>query len=256
VKFDNNGDTIWWKGENGIGDGDDEAISACVDSLGNVFVTGTSVGTQTQKDIVVAKYDMNGNSIWNLEWNSLASLDDVPVDIKVDNAGDVYIGGVAQPDTFADSKDYITLKMSTDGWLVWEKQYSRAGINNGRDELRGIAVKNNKVCVTGTSAVSSIDDDAVTICYNTVDGTQLWLKNFSGGSGNDRGNCITTDTPGNFIVAGKSNNGSDHDFLTLKYNDAGTLLWSKLFDAPSQRDDEAFCITVDPASNIYVSGVM
>ncbi len=255
VKFDANGDTLWWRTKNGSSNDNDEAISVCVDAHGNVFVVGYRTDDETQDDILVVKYDQSGFNLWDTTWNSVASLDDVPVDVKVDNAGDIYVAGIAEPDSFMGSNDFITLKYSTTGALLWQQQYSRQGVIGGKDEIRGIALgNNNNVCVTGRSE-SLFDDDMLTICYDNTTGAQIWIHVYNSGNGNDRSNCIVSDASGNFIVAGRNDNGHNDDFRIIKYNSGGLIQWIRFYNSPSNKDDEALCITTDQSENVYVSGI-
>ncbi len=77
----------------------------------------------------------------------------------------------------------------------------------------------------------------------------------------DTANGITIDSSGNIYVAGRSNNGSDWDFLARKYDANGDLdtTWGDgdsgmVFYDSGTGDDKAFAITLDSAGNIYVAG--
>jgi len=48
---------------NGSGNGDDFANTVAVDTIGNVYITGSSVGTGTADDIVTIKYSQTPNSV-------------------------------------------------------------------------------------------------------------------------------------------------------------------------------------------------
>jgi hypothetical protein len=56
VKYDSLGNVIWYARYYGPGNGDDEARSIALDSLGNVYVTGSSQGSGTSKDYATVKY--------------------------------------------------------------------------------------------------------------------------------------------------------------------------------------------------------
>lgn len=254
VKFNSNGDTLWWKTKNGTAKGDDEALTTGVDASGNVFVAGYSDEGVHRNDIRIIKYDPNGTVLWDTLWNSPTSLDDVPVDLKIDGSGNCIIGGVVKPDTASGSRDYITLKYDPNGVLLWSQQYSNPAVTSGKDELTGLTLDTiGDVYVTGRS-FNGVNDDFVTIKYNRTLGTQSWLRTYNAGK-NDRAKAIITDHAGNIIVTGESDNGSNYDFRTVKYDNTGNFIWTKFYNGPSNQDDIPAAIAVDESDNVIVTGV-
>ncbi|HTW91926.1 MAG TPA: SBBP repeat-containing protein [bacterium] len=59
-----NGDTAWTALYNGTGYGNDMGRALAVDSLGNVYVAGQSLGNGTGYDAVTLKYDSSGHLLW------------------------------------------------------------------------------------------------------------------------------------------------------------------------------------------------
>ncbi|MBK8362400.1 MAG: T9SS type A sorting domain-containing protein [Bacteroidetes bacterium] len=251
VKMDANGDTIWTRTKNGKNAGDDEAVSAVVDGSGNIFVVGSSDGGNSNLDILLLKYDASGNRLFDTTWNSPAYFDDIPVAMAMDPSGNIIIGGNAEPDTVSGSNHYVTLKYSPAGSLLWATEFSRTG---AKHEMTGLVVDGSgDVYVTGRSA-SLVDDDFATIKYSGANGSQLWLQVYNSGNGNDRAAAIILDNAGDVIVTGRSKSANNDDFRTVKYSGAGSLLWSKFYNAPANQDDRALAIGVDATNNIYVTG--
>jgi len=254
VKFDANGDTLWWATKNGKNSGNDEANFVAVDALGNVYVAGYSDGGITEDDIMLVKYNSSGVKQWDTTWNSPASLDDIPTDMGLDGNGNIFICGNAEPDTVSGSMDYITLKFSPSGGLLWQVQYSRNGVTSGKDEAAALDLDSNDDCfVTGRSYNSS-DDDMVTFKYDGASGAVLFTQIYNGGSGDDRGVDVAVDNAEDVIVTGRSDNGSNQDFRTLKYSNAGGVLWSKFYNGPANQNDRPVKIAIDPSNNVYIAG--
>src|SRR5680860_118360 len=58
-------------------------------------------------------------------------------------------------------------------------------------------------------------------------GVELWTNLYDGGvAGIDVATGIAVDSAGNVVVSGRSYNGTDFDFIVLKYNSNGEPLWS------------------------------
>ena len=64
VKYSGMGEQLWVRTYNGPANGRDEANSAAVDELGNVYVTGFSAGIGTERDYVTVKYNAEGVEQW------------------------------------------------------------------------------------------------------------------------------------------------------------------------------------------------
>ena len=69
------------------------AKAITVDRLGNVYVTGQSVGSGTSFDYATVKYTPAGEEQWVERFNSANNQSDGAVAIAVDNAGNVYVTG-------------------------------------------------------------------------------------------------------------------------------------------------------------------
>jgi uncharacterized delta-60 repeat protein len=86
---------------------------------------------------------------------------------------------------------------------------------------------------------------------------QQWVARFNG-SGNtyDGSNISKIDKYGNIYVSGFSDGtGGNMDFALLKYNSAGVLQWSQVYDSPSQGTDDCYWMTLDGDGNVYQSGI-
>lgn len=64
---------------------------------------------------------------------------------------------------------------------------------------------------------------------------------------------VKVDDSGNVYVVGAIQNGDSTNFLTIKYDPAGTMLWSRTYDSGSYGNSAAG-VAVDRSGNIYVTG--
>lgn len=136
------------------------------------------------------------------------------------------------------------------------KRYNGPG--NNWDEGKAIAVDNNgNVYVTGVSYGNGTGEDYVIIKYNSA-GSQQWVARYNSGeprNADDAAFRIALDSDGNVYVTGRSYTSSnDDDYLTIKYNQNGNLLWSKRYNGPASSCDCPHAMVIDNNGNLYVTG--
>ena len=149
IKYDSDGNQIWVARYNGPSDDADLAEAIAVDGSGNVYVTGSSVGTSTGYDYVTIKYDTNGNELWVARYDGPDEYHDHALAIAIGEGGDVYVTGMSR----GRGLDYATLKYDSDGNQLWVARYS--GPRCKWDKANAIAVDGSgNVYVTGSSAAT------------------------------------------------------------------------------------------------------
>lgn len=85
---------------------------------------------------------------------------------------------------------------------------------------------------------------------------QEWVVRYDGpGHGVDWSMAIAVDDSSNVYVTGGSRGiGTDDDYATIKYNDAGVEQWVERYNGPGNAVDYANAIVVDYAGHVYVTG--
>ena len=244
---------LWESRFTSSGQSSDIAKKLTIDVAGNVYVTGTSYTNSTNGfDIVTIKYNSFGVQQWTAIFNGAGNGLDEARDIKVDNAGNVYVTGFTA--TTASNFDYITLKYDAAGTQLWAVSYN--GSANGFDEAYALEVDAaGNVYVTGGSDVSSQGSNFMTIKYNTS-GVQQWIRGYNGpGNSIDAATQLVLDNMGNVYVSGHSfGSGTDLDIATIKYDNAGTQLFVSRYNGTQNSFDIPASLFVDNAQNVYVAG--
>lgn len=233
IKFNSSGDTLWTRSFDGSGNGNDEATDLAFDNTGNIIAIG-STKTKTGKDLATYKLDVSGNMLWMMTYNNGASLDDYGVKVVCDASGNIYTGGYGYNSNL--NNDYLIIKYSSAG--VQLNTVSFDGADQLDDVLNDMAIDaSGNILVTGKSRTAANKDDYATVKYNSSLVAQ-WSKTLDQAGKTDRATGIFVDGSGNVYVTGRSSNGSDDDFVTVKYNAAnGTQAWIKTYD--SGGDDQA-----------------
>lgn len=254
VKYDLNGNVAWVMVYNGPADYSDAAMAIALDGNGDAYVTGASVVNLPSSDIVTIKYGgLYGNELWRRNYNGTGNGADVPLAMVVDGSNNVCVTGRSWNGT---STDFVTLKYTSNGTLLWVRTYN--GLGDDDDVAWGIDVDANKnIYVTGNSDTDpslSSNDDIVAIKYDSL-GNQIWVRSYNNAQANssDDPSAIAVAANGNVYVCGSTSNGSTTDFLTICYSSNGDQLWVKKYEVPGFVDFAAD-LAVDSASNVYVTG--
>lgn len=234
----------WAKRLNSSGTNNDYVYAMSYDPLGNVYITGGG-----GSNYLTVKYSPEGTVLWLAVYNGPANDGDYGTAIAVDNAGNVYVTGRS----FGNSTgtDFATIKYDASGTQLWLQRYN--GTNNDDDAPVSIAVDaSGNVYAGGWSSGTTTGIDYTIVKYSAA-GSQVWVKTYNGPeSGNDFMNVMIMDNSGNIYATGRSRGSASDDFATVKFNSAGTLLWSARYQGGGT--DEAVGLTVDQQGSVIVTG--
>ncbi len=226
---------------------------------------GTASVDKGGSDVWVANIDAAGNIIW--ETTIGGTLNDYPKEILKGSDNAIYIVGYSKSNdqditVNKGDDDILLVKLSTSGNLIWAKTYG----GTDRDRGETIIQKANGNLLIG--AMSSSSNGDVSNNYGSFDnlimeidtaGNVLWEKNY-GGTGTEQIRDIKPLLDGNFIMTGlstssnndsPSNNGS-YDYLTIKFNDTGAVIWSDAIGGSSLDFAESILPLSD--SSIIIGG--
>ena len=240
VKYNSAGVQQWSVIYNGPSNDYDEPFGLVADASGNIYVTGMSYSAITNYDIILVKYNSSGIEQWVRSWSNAGSLSDIPNDITIDVAGNIYITGESSITT---SSNYITLKYNSAGSLQWAKQYNAGTAHCIEADAAG------NVYVTGQGEFTTSGSDFLTIKYNSV-GDSLWVRRYGSVDFNERPTAFALDQNGNCYITGTVTPGNTSGFLTVKYNTAGVQQWVAGNDSANKPED----VEVDILGNVYVTG--
>ncbi len=272
-----------WANQAG-GSGNDIGFGVAADGVGNIYVAGVFNGTASfgttnvvgagSDDIFIAKYD----SVGALQWVRSAggTAGDQGWSMGVDGAGNAYVSGMFQGTatfgntnvTSAGGSDIFIAKYDPTGVFQWVRKAGGTGSDLSTKAAVDLA---GNVFLTGsftgtasfgsTNLVAAGGRDIFVAKYDR-DGVFQWVQQ-AGGSGDDEGTAINTDTNGNCYVGGKFHNTANFsgsslvsaggfDAFISKYNSAGVLQWVQ--KAGGTLDDLCQDIAVDGSGNIFVTG--
>jgi hypothetical protein len=283
ASFDGDGAHRWSRSAGSPGS---EALRrVAVDSNGDVLVTGdtsgaidlgggllSSVGDQ---DVVVAKYDSDGNHQWSAIYKS--AQQQVGLHCAFDSAGEVILSGVFRGSidlgggdmSSAGTTDIYLAKLDADGKHLWSKRFGDAGA----DYVAAAVVDGDDAIIHagsffgdlnyGGATLTSAGGHDVFVAKLDGDGGHLWSKRFGDG-GDQRTEAAATTGDGRVLIGGHFNGaidfggdvltsgGTTDAFVAVLDGDGGHL-WSRSFFGPNT--DRVNAIAVDPDGNVLVAGV-
>ncbi len=250
VKYDANGNEVWVKRfDSGTG-GDDYSQALRVDGNGNVYVTGSSFGSNTGSDYVTVKYDAAGNQLWVQRY-----IDGNAISLELDGSGNVYVTGNSYSISNGDitGTDYVLVKYDANGNQLWAKRYDSG--SGSYDNVSALAVDGGgNIYVTGRSWSPAVGDDYLTVKYD-ANGNEQWAKRYDSGGDYDYTRSVAVDGSGNVYVMGESSSpATAGDYVIVKYDANGNEQWAKRYDSGSGRYDYAFALAIDGSGNVYVTG--
>lgn len=158
------GNNIWeYKIMGDVAFGQNYAAGIKLDQQGNVLVLGTVENTASNFDIVLTKLSPTGTLIWKKTYNNLYNTADGASDLVIDGNLNIYVTGKTKD--ASGKNDFITLKYSSSGTLMWNIKYN--GTLNWNDYALKIGIDNlNDVYVSGNSSDSTLYYSMMTVKYS------------------------------------------------------------------------------------------
>lgn len=252
IKYDSSGVQQWVAKYNGPENSLDYAYDLIVDTFGNVYVTGESVGLDKMYDYATIKYNSEGAQQWVLRYNGPGNGNDHATAMAMDEWGNIYVTGKSWDPVTA--SDYVTVKYDSKGIQLWAVRDSGPG--NSLDYAYKLVIdKSGDVYVTGYSECLSTGRDYTTVKYNSK-GTQEWVARYNGpANGDDSPIAMAVDDSANVYVTGSSIGSYGwSDYATVKYNSTGVEQWVARYVGSGYYATTPKDLVLDNSGSVYVTG--
>jgi hypothetical protein len=192
---------------NGITNGNHQALKMAFDSGGNIYVLGVSANANTNTGYVAVKYAPNGNQVWAARYDSTNFPAATPAGFVLDTSNAVILTGNA-----------VTLKDDANGNLLWTEPYNGTAISVDPGQ---------NVYITGVSGT-------FTTMKLNPNGSNIWSETWTYGGQQNLSQAIAVDISSNVYVAGLESRSISRsiyqDVGVLKYDVNGNQLWVNSID--------------------------
>lgn len=188
---------------------------------------------------------------WIQRYNSPGNLNEDLIDMVQDKYGNTFItGNVGSP------TDIITLKYNSSGNLLWSRIYN--GPANRGDEAVKINVDDSGFVYVAGDSFNYIEfNNYLTIKYSSA-GDIIWIRELENNdSTGDVPRDMVLDDSANIYITGRGNSCAicPSDYITIKYDRNGNLLWKKNYHGEGYFSNYAWTLTVDKSNRVIVSGM-
>jgi hypothetical protein len=251
IKYGPDGSVAWVRRYNGPASDADVGTAVAVDSANNVYVTGPSIGEETEWDVCTIKYSPAGAQLWVNRWDGRKHRADGSTDIAIDSNDRAYVTGYTYRN--ADDTDFVTIAYGKYGGIRWEDRYD--GPEEALDVAWAIAIDGNGVYVAGSSEGEGTGYDYCIIRY-LRDGTVSFARRYIGpAGGDDMVNDIAAANGRAYVTGFSEGEGTGGDYLTIAYGGRGVVKWTNRYNGPSAGFDQGNAVGVCPATgNVFVTG--
>ncbi|MGD0424773.1 MAG: SBBP repeat-containing protein [Candidatus Bathyarchaeia archaeon] len=237
-----------------------------IDNAGNIALTGSTASFGQGGSIAyLFKFDPTGKRLCFLTWGpqdyntqpnggtgSGAGSDTFGYGVAFDSSNNMYWTGTTMAENH-ETYDVFLIKYDSSCNQVYEVGWGGAGNDIGR----GVAVDaSDNVYVTGStgsfgSGQGFVTSDIFLLKYGPS-GESQWSRTW-GGLQNDYGTGVTVDSVGNVYVVGSTESyGPQSQFVLLKYDPYGNLLYQKVWGGPQANYGTG--VAVDSGDNVYMTG--
>lgn len=171
IKYNSSGNRIWVKTYKGPGGLNDAANDIIIDKEGFIYVAGYSSGVVTNKDMIIIKYDKNGNQIWIKTYSGSGNIDDQIDAIKIDSQNNIIVAGTIYVN--GNKQDCIIIKYDKNGNQIWAKSYDDSQHGDNYGQVLAIDSEDNIYVGGYESFFNTSQSNFFTIKYDS-NANKLW----------------------------------------------------------------------------------
>jgi hypothetical protein len=232
VRGDQNGDTLWTRHYGG--DRWQEPHFIAETSDGGLILTGKFNVAVGDYEVGVIKLAANGDSLWGNLFGVAGVQDGGNMVIELSDGNFLAVGEGRN----AGTTDLYMVKFDSLGNFIWERFHG----STGSDYAYGVVeLADGGFAVTGTFSTTSGSSDIWLVRTDSM-GISQWGRRYDFHDGLDRGDAIVQTPNGDFVIGGRTWNGTYAQLVGLRVDSLGNQIWASEFGSLS---DGEFAESID-----------
>ncbi|MDP8256967.1 MAG: hypothetical protein P9M14_14550 [Candidatus Alcyoniella australis] len=247
VKYDGDGNVQWHQTASGPNKYN-LPLDLSIGGSDGIYMTGKGCYDYPCRGLTV-KFASDGEVVWKESIPDIDPYKSCLYSVVADDAGNVYDAGV-----YIDMA--IIRKIGVDGTKEWEDTIRGGYPTTSFSDV--IVDIDGGVIICGDSVDNLIQDRGeILVARYDAEGNQTWLSTYNqeGEDFYDGAMQVANDYLGNIYVSARTRKGieSSADYVLLKYNADGDLLWAQTYDENGY-EDLIRGLVIDNSNYIYVTG--
>lgn len=228
---------------------EDRVLALASDNNNNIYLTGSTYGVSSNRDMISMKLDSNGLNKWISEIPHVTTgADERGYGIAADNTGHCYVTGSVG--------DWTTIKYDSLGNSIWTNHDTTNSLDRFITK-KVMLDKFNNVIVVGDAFISSANQtDLVVNKINNGTGNSIWYTSYNN-AGIDNFEDAVLDTNANVYVTGSFEGPLNIDMSAMIISPNGSVIWHTTFtnSLNISGGDMPYQITLDKNRSIILAGV-
>ncbi len=244
------GSSVW----SDVYPGEDHGVAIghgiAVDSVGDVVVVGEEFKLGENANIIVRKYNNDGEILWTRTFHGDPAGDDRGRAVAIDSEDNI----IAVGNTFknGENQNVWIRKYNADGALLWTETFD--GPPSLGDRGYAVAVDSEDNIVVGGSEYHAIGLNDLWVGKYDADGNFLWDYRYDNAAGNDVVRGVAIGSKDDIFIAGEVYVPIGlKDVYAASLSADGELLWEQTYDMASG-NDFARAAAFDRDGNFVIAG--
>jgi hypothetical protein len=214
---------------------------------GYIIVGSTTVKGREDKNSYIVKTDSDGNKIWD---NSFGDVyDEEALDVKLDSEGNYLVVGYKKNDK--DSSDFLLLKYSREGVLLWNFSY---GLPERNEQARFVTTTSEGGVLIAGTRQQAVGSQMNMYLVKLNEDTVAWQKDLGLNALYDEIGTVVELPDNDLLWCGTVNRGNETDLRISRSSAYSNLKWDLSIGEADGKNQQGKEIQLVTDGNFIIGG--